>query len=109
MSQITKMMRIADRKGYSKQGSWRVDKFRGRYELRHYGTLILRVTKSGKPTYVGGYSKSDVDGINHVFRMMGVPYYATHAYSERTLKAYDKRYGKPVIKNRAIKVYRARR
>ena len=110
MSRLKKMVAIANRKGHSQQGAWRIDKYRGGYEIRHYGTLILRLSKAGRPTYAGGYSKSDVDGINTVFRELNVPYYASGASGKRTIRQHVLRHGKPAIKSRSgIRIYKAGR
>lgn len=109
MSRIKKMIGIANRKGHSQQGAWRIDKFRGGYEVRHYGTLILRLSKAGRPTYARGYSISDVDGMNTVFRELHLPYYSSGASGKRTIRQHVLRHGKPVLKSKSgIRIYKTR-
>lgn len=43
----------------------------GDWELKHYGTTILKV-QGGRPTYVSMQSASDRDGINGLLRLMGI-------------------------------------
>ena len=41
------------------------------FELRHYGTVVLR-TEGSRPVYAYMQSPSDRDGINGMLRLMGV-------------------------------------
>lgn len=71
--------------GYSEKGElreqWHVINKDGKFELRHWGTVIL-ATNNGVVTSIYGQSISDRDALNQVFEWLNMPYHA-HYYPSR--------------------------
>lgn len=110
-SPIEKLIAEAKKNKISKKGQWQIMNVAGRWDLRHYGMLLLTV-KSGKPTYVGGHSVSDARGIQSMLNSGTITRYGykvSRAKTKAKIKHLVWHYGKPIIKNGDMRIYHARR
>ena len=77
--------------GYSEKGElreqWHVIDEDGKFEIRHWGTVIL-ATNKGVVKTIYGQSNSDRDALNQVFEWLNMPYHAHYYPSKDELEVH---------------------